>query len=42
VSRLLKLLPWLAVAAVGAGAMAYVAINRGEQSSAAWLLTAAI
>jgi carbon starvation protein len=42
VTRLTNVLPWVGVSAVGAGALAYVAINRGETISAAWLLTAAI
>jgi len=41
-SRLLRFLPWLAVALLGAGAIAVVAFTRGEKISAAWLLTAAI
>ncbi|WP_396222183.1 carbon starvation CstA family protein [Gemmatimonas sp.] len=41
-TRLLKVLPWLALAALGAGSLAFVAVNRGEQVSAAWLLTAAV
>ncbi len=41
-SRLLRLLPWLAVALLGAGAIAVVAFTRGEKISAAWLLTAAV
>ncbi|MBA3918966.1 MAG: carbon starvation protein A [Gemmatimonas sp.] len=41
-TRLTNVLPWVGVSAVGAGALAYVAINRGETISAAWLLTAAI
>ena len=38
----LRLLPWLAVALVGAGAVAAVALQRGENVSAAYLLTAAV
>ncbi|MBL0940302.1 MAG: carbon starvation protein A [Gemmatimonadaceae bacterium] len=41
-SRLTNVLPLVGVSAVCAGALAYVAINRGETISAAWLLTAAI
>ncbi len=41
-SRLLRLLPWLAVALLGAGAIAVVAFSRGEKISAAWLLVAAV
>ena len=33
---------WSTVAAAGAGALAYVALSRGERVSAAWLLVAAI
>ncbi|MEO8621518.1 MAG: carbon starvation CstA family protein [bacterium] len=33
---------WSAVAAVGAGALAYIALSRGENVSAAWLLVAAV
>jgi carbon starvation protein len=38
----LKALPWIGVAALGAGALATIALNQGEQISAAWLLTAAV
>jgi carbon starvation protein len=38
----LKILPWIGVALVGAGALATIALSNGEQISAAWLLTAAI
>lgn len=41
-SRFLRLLPWLATAVLGAGALATVALGNGEKVSAAWLLTAAI
>ena len=41
-SRLLGILPWIAVAVVGAGAVAAIALTRGEQVSAAWLLVAAV
>ncbi|MEY4855967.1 MAG: carbon starvation protein [Gemmatimonadota bacterium] len=41
-SGLLKQVPWIAVAVLGAGAMATVALNKGESISAAWLLTAAV
>ncbi len=40
--RFLKLLPWLGVAALGSGALATIALNKGETISAAWLLTAAV
>ncbi len=41
-SRLLKSLPWLAVAALGAVALGAIALSQGERISAAWLLTAAL
>jgi carbon starvation protein len=41
-SGLLKQAPWIAVALLGAGALATVALNKGETISAAWLLTAAV
>ena len=41
-SGLLKQVPWIAVAVLGAGAIATVALNKGESISAAWLLTAAV
>ena len=41
-SRLLRFLPWLAIALLGAGAVATIALTNGEKVSAAWLLTAAI
>ena len=41
-SRLLRFLPWLAIALLGAGAIATIALTNGEKVSAAWLLTAAI
>lgn len=41
-SGLLKQAPWVAVALLGAGALATVALNKGETISAAWLLTAAV
>jgi carbon starvation protein len=40
-----KLLPvagWILIAATGAGAIAWIALSRGETISAAWLVTAAI
>jgi carbon starvation protein len=40
--KLLSSVGWLAVAVLGAGAFAWLAISRGEQVSAAWLLVAAI
>ncbi len=39
---LLRALPWLAVAAAGAGAFAVLALRRGETINAAWLITAAV
>jgi len=42
VSRILRLIPWLATAVLGAGALATVALSRGETVNAAWLLTAAV
>jgi carbon starvation protein len=41
-SKLLSTVGWTAVAVTGAGAFAFVALNRGEPVSAAWLLTAAV
>ncbi len=41
-SRFLRLLPWLATAVLGAGALAMVALSNGEKVNAAWLLTAAV
>src|SRR5262245_51174038 len=38
----LRLFVWILVALVGAGAFAWLALSRGEQISAAWLLTAAV
>ena len=40
--RLSSLLGWLTVALVGAGALGWLALRRGENVSAAWLLTAAV
>jgi carbon starvation protein len=40
--KLVSTAGWTAVAAAGAGAFAFVALNRGETVSAAWLLTAAV
>ena len=40
--KLLSWLGWLLVALVGAGAFAWLALSRGEQVSAAWLVTAAV
>lgn len=41
-ARLLRLLPWLGVAALGAGSFGVLALRRGETINAAWLLTAAV
>ena len=41
-NRLLGALVWLIVALAGAGALGYLALSRGENISAAWLLVAAI
>jgi carbon starvation protein len=40
--KLLSWLGWLVVAIVGASAFAWLAVTRGEQVSAAWLVTAAV
>ncbi len=40
--KALSWLGWLVVALAGAGAFAWLALSRGEQVSAAWLVTAAI
>ena len=40
--KALSWLGWLVVALIGAGAFAWLALNRGEQVSAAWLVTAAV
>ncbi len=39
---LLRALLWVAVACLGAGAFAVVALRRGETVNAAWLVTAAV
>ena len=39
---MLKTLPWIGVALVGAGSLATIALSQGESISAAWLLTAAV
>ncbi len=41
-SQLFRLLPWLATALLGSGALAIVALSGGEKVNAAWLLTAAV
>ena len=40
--KVLSWLGWLLVAVVGAGAFAWLALDRGERVSAAWLVTAAV
>ncbi len=40
--RWASVLLWSAIAAAGAGALGYLALTRGEQVNAAWLLTAAV
>jgi carbon starvation protein len=40
--RLLSILVWAAIAALGAGAFGILALKRGETINAAWLLTAAV
>ncbi len=40
--RILKALLWACIALLGAGAFAFLALQRGEHVSAGWLLTAAI
>jgi len=42
VKRVISAAAWIAVAALGAGALAYVAIERGETVNAAWLVVAAV
>ncbi|HEX7019186.1 MAG TPA: carbon starvation CstA family protein [Gemmatimonadaceae bacterium] len=41
-SKVVSAVVWIAVAAAGAGAFAWIALSRGESVSAAWLLTAAV
>src|SRR5690242_11574664 len=41
-TKIVRLLIWVAVAAAGAAGFAAIALSRGEPVSAAWLLTAAI
>ena len=40
--KLLSLVGWFVVAAAGAGALAFLALSRGETISAAWVITAAV
>ena len=39
---ILKKLFWVAIAILGASALGYIAVRRGETISAGWLLTAAV
>src|SRR5450432_2179132 len=41
-TRLLKLLLWLGIAALGAAAVAVLALSRGEQVNALWIVTAGL
>ena len=41
-SKLLSVAGWIVVALAGAGAIAYLALTRGETINAAWLVTAAV
>ena len=41
-SKLLSVAGWILVALAGAGAIAYLALTRGETVNAAWLVTAAV
>ena len=41
-SKLLSIAGWILVAFAGAGAIAYLALTRGETINAAWLVTAAV
>src|SRR5690348_17406074 len=41
-SKVLSAVVWIVVAVAGAGAMAWLALSRGETINAAWLLTAAV
>ena len=40
--KLLSILAWTIVALTGAGSLGFLALQRGEQVSAAWLITAAV
>jgi carbon starvation protein len=40
-AKLLRIFVWLTVAALGAPAVATIALHRGEQISAMWLVLAA-
>jgi carbon starvation protein len=41
-ARILSVVTWIGIAALGAGAFAWLALSRGETVNAAWLLTAAL
>ena len=41
-TKTLSAATWTAVALIGAGAIAWTALSRGETISAAWLITAAV
>src|SRR5690349_9471828 len=41
-NKVFSWLVWIVIALTGAGAFAWLALNRGEQVSAAWLVTAAV
>ena len=42
ISRLFRYLPWIGLALLGSFALGTIALSRGEQIGAIWLLTAAI
>ena len=41
-SKFLRVLPWIAVSLLGALALATIALHRGEQINALWLVVAAV
>ena len=41
-TKLLKIIPWLLIAVLGAFALSAIALNRGESISALWFITAAL
>ena len=41
-TQLLKIIPWLLIALLGAFALSAIAVNRGENISALWFITAAL
>lgn len=41
-SKVASAVVWILIAVAGAGAMAWLALSRGETINAAWLLTAAV